>query len=418
MSMLGHLADATPAGGVEFAAMLADPYTFHLDAYRRLGPVHRLRVGKQEMVVAAGPDVNDFVYRNSDLWDYPSMMTVFSDQFGDRYVTAMGGAEHQLKRRRLAKAFRASVLESGVARMAAVLERTLAAAADRGDPVDLRRLCNLLIFDQAAALLGVDMSEDAAEVFLAFEHRLLSRRLAGDDGVALRSRMFDELARVIDQKIAAPGDDPFSMVLVEDDGAPVSRDELMIDLALFFLAGTETTSHVILWSLVELARMPAWRAEVTDEVADWRISDRERLELPRTRATVLEAERRYPPLPFGLLLGYDDVDLLGHRVPRGIPIFHARTLTHFLDECYADPMRFLPERHLGRTYPARFQGLFGGGTHLCLGAPLARIQEALAVALVTRDWLIELVEDVPDRVRTDAVVTPDVDAVHVVISHR
>jgi sterol 14-demethylase len=411
---LDHLPDGTPPGGADRLAMRVDPYTYHLAGYRRAGPVHRLRLGGSELVVAAGPEVNDFVYRHSDLWDYPTMMAIFRETFSDRYLTAMAGDAHQSKRRRFAAAFRSSVLDAGVPTMAAAVDRTVESASS-SDVVDLRRLCNHLVFDQTAALFDVAPAAGAAELFLEFEHRLLSGTL-GDAG-PLRAELYDELGRILDAKLAKGGDDPLASVL-DDDGRPVPRAELLDDLAMLFLAGTETTAHVILWSLIELARDSSWAARVDDEVGGWRIADPERLDLPAVRATVLEAERRYPPLPIGLLIGFDDVDLLGHRIPAGTQILHARTLTHFLEECYPDPMAYRPQRHLGRSHPSRVQGAFGGGSHHCLGFPLARIQSALAVALVRRDWDLTWRIEPPTTVRTDAVVTPDVASVAVTIRRR
>lgn len=411
---LDHLPDGTPTGGANRAAMRDDPYTYHLAGYRRAGPVHRVRLGRSDLVVAAGPDVNDFVYRHSDLWDYPSMMTVFREQFSDRYLTAMAGAEHQLKRRRFSAAFRASVLEAGVAGMAVAAQRALESAAS-SDDVDLRRLCNHLVFDQTAALFDVAPSDGVADLFLEFEHRLLAGRL--DDVDPLRSCVFDELGRILDAKLASGGSDPLALVLT-DGSKPVPRSELLEDLALLFLAGTETTAHVILWSLIELARDPSWAARVDEEVESWDFGGEDRLDLPAVRATVLEAERRYPPLPFGFLIGFGDVEMLGHRIPAGTPILHARTLTHFLEECYPDPMAFRPERHLDRSYPSRQQGVFGGGSHHCVGFPLARIQSALTVALVRRDWDLTWHLEPPTAIRTDAVVTPDVESVTVTIRRR
>jgi cytochrome P450 len=66
---------------------------------------------------------------------------------------------------------------------------------------------------------------------------------------------------------------------------------------------------------------------------------------------------------------------------------HANSLAHFLEEIYEAPFEFKPGRFLEqKSYPAKANGFFGGGTHICLGMNLAMIHAPLILANLVRNY--------------------------------
>ncbi len=86
---------------------------------------------------------------------------------------------------------------------------------------------------------------------------------------------------------------------------------------------------------------------------------------------------------------HEDAEIGGHRIPADREVFAILWGANRDPEVFAEPDRFDIARPNAREHLA-----FGGGTHLCLGAHLARMeaQEALG-ALVRRSPRLELSQD-------------------------
>src|SRR5207249_7741025 len=207
-----------------------------------------------------------------------------------------------------------------------------------------------------------------------------------------KGRVLAVLGDVIDKRSAqgAGGDDALSLIerAHPADMPPIPRQEMLHDLAMLMLAGSESTAHVILWELLFVAANPEWRDELRAELEGW--DPGRTLEpgaYPKLIATATEMERLRPPFPFFPRVAGADFEWRGVTVPKGTRILHTITLCHFLEEIFEAPYEFRPSRFLGdRAYPPRAIGLFGGGTHLCLGMPLARLEAPLTLAAVVSGW--------------------------------
>ena len=77
------------------------------------------------------------------------------------------------------------------------------------------------------------------------------------------------------------------------------------------------------------------------------------------------------------------------------------------EEVYRDPMQFSPSRFLGLDeWPRAAHAVFGGSSHICLGQPLARIEEPLALAIVTAGFDLEPQRPIGLEARLTGVVSP------------
>ena len=71
----------------------------------------------------------------------------------------------------------------------------------------------------------------------------------------------DSLAQLIQQRGIQPTSNTsiwacLGRLTDHKTGAPIASEALAINVALFFLAGYETTAHTITWALFELAAQP------------------------------------------------------------------------------------------------------------------------------------------------------------------
>ncbi|MCB1489242.1 MAG: cytochrome P450 [Bauldia sp.] len=228
---------------------------------------------------------------------------------------------------------------------------------------------------------------------------------------ALR-RQTAELRRLVAGMIAArrqqqsPQDDLFNRLLATTDpetGRELADEQLVDNLLTFLLAGHDTTSRALTWSLYLLSRSPEWaerlRAEV-DAVAGGRAVARDDVaQLVLTRQFVNEAMRLFPPVPTITRIAAVDTELAGHPIPAGtlivIPVYvvHRHRLL-WKDPDVFDPSRFAPG--LERTYPRNQFMPFGAGPRVCIGAAFATIEATVVLASLVRaadfDWAGE--EDV------------------------
>ncbi|CAM4222485.1 Cytochrome P450 130 [Mycobacterium basiliense] len=159
-----------------------------------------------------------------------------------------------------------------------------------------------------------------------------------------------------------PGTDILSQVLTGDD--PLNDEEALGLSYVFVLAGLDTVTSAIGTALLELAQSPSLRdllIEMPDQIAVF----------------VEEMVRLEPPAPVVPRVTTQEVTVAGARIPAGARVWLCLGAINrdgsdaiSVDEVVMDGK---VHRHWG----------FGGGTHRCLGAHLARME----LELVIGEWL-------------------------------
>ena len=401
-------------------AFCSDPLGFYLRGFRQHGPLFRTRQLGHLYHVMAGPEANDFIFQSNDLWDYALARAHFRENFSDRYLPQLNGPEHRSKRRRLSPAFKPAVLMQHFPAMHDTLVRRIDGLG--GAPTDLRAFTRSLITAMTStAFLQRDLADGVDRWIALFEHDLLRGGSMGSfrhlwyarpSYRRNRGRVFAAIDAALGAS-GAPKDglvpDLIALMLADasSGGSPPTREEVVHDVAMLYLAGSDSTSSVILWTLMFLDADPGWREELRAELASFDPARFTSLsDFPKLRATVTEVERLRPPFPTFGKASNRDFAFAGMRVPRGAPIIHALAVPHFMEEIFPDPLRFRPARFIERPETARNLGLFGGGAHACLGQPMARIQETLAVAGIVARY--DVVFDGTPRMdaRFDGVTAP------------
>jgi cytochrome P450 len=228
-----------------------------------------------------------------------------------------------------------------------------------------------------------------------------------------RWRIFRFLGRLLDERARKKTDseDILSLILAAHpaDAPPIPRQELIYDLSQLFMAGSTTTSQVILWALIYLSKNPSWLAELREELKAWDpFHFTGMTAFPKLKATLLEIERLRPPGATLTRISARDFAFRGYLVPKNTPVLHLGTLCHFLPEIYDRPLEFRPQRFLedASLPPKNAHGIFGGGAHSCVGQPLVRLLTPLLVAdLVTR-YDLHFESELSLETKLDVVVTP------------
>ncbi|XP_035695358.1 cytochrome P450 18a1-like [Branchiostoma floridae] len=183
----------------------------------------------------------------------------------------------------------------------------------------------------------------------------------------------------------------------------LNEEELRQDIFDLFIAGTESTTATILWSLLLLSVHPEIQRKLQDELDSalgphQDVSVLDRPYLPYTEATILEV-LRFRPTPFGLPHATTaDVTLGGFEIPAKTQVLINRWALNMDDRKWShpdkfDPGRFVdPEGHL--DVPVYFRP-FLMGRRACIGSHLAKMELLLFLSTILRRFTIKPPEGTP-----------------------
>jgi cytochrome P450 len=180
-------------------------------------------------------------------------------------------------------------------------------------------------------------------------------------------------------------------------GQTFSTDEMVDQVAIFFLAGHETSASALSWALYLLATHPDVQDKVAAEVATLSdppgMSDLSRLRF--TRDVFRETLRLYPPVPMMVRENTKPEDLRGRAVRPGAQIVISPWHLHRHDRIWDNPDGFDPDRWTREeTKVSQRDGYlpFSAGPRVCPGAGFAMVEGVLVLAALLRDWQFHPVE--------------------------
>jgi cytochrome P450 len=178
----------------------------------------------------------------------------------------------------------------------------------------------------------------------------------------------------------------------DEDGTPMSDEQIRDEALTIFLAGHETTANALAWTWYLLAEHPAVEARLHEEI-DRVLGDRTATaeDVPRltyTHDVVAETMRLYPPA-WGLgRKAIRETKLGPWTIPEGALVLVTPLVTQRHAQWWPQPHTFRPERWAedakGRPKFAYFP--FGGGGRLCIGEPFAWMEAVLIVATIAQRW--------------------------------
>ncbi len=181
-------------------------------------------------------------------------------------------------------------------------------------------------------------------------------------------------------------------------GERFDSNEMVDQVAIFFLAGHETSASALAWALWLLAANP----DVADKVAAEgtalgaapQFSDLSKLRY--TKDVFREALRLYPPVPMMVREASCPEHFRDRDVPKGSQIvlspWHLQRHERFWDDPDAfDPSRFKTENGKQCLRDAFIP--FSGGPRVCTGAGFAMVEGPLVLALIARAFRLSPVED-------------------------
>lgn len=249
-----------------------------------------------------------------------------------------------------------------------VLERhaaeMIAALAARGECEVMADFAQLYPFQVFMDLYGLPI-QDRDRLIAAKDAVIADKPFLTQADMEQGRMLLEYLVAAIQERRKNPGTDMLSQVMASD--GDFSDLELLGMSHLLILAGLDTVTAAIGFSLYELARRPALRRELKDN--------------PRQiRVFIEEIVRLEPSAPVAPRITTEYVNVGGMTLPPGTPV---RLCMAAVNRDESDSMSTNELVMDGKVH--RHWG-FGGGPHRCLGSHLARIELTVVVA----EWLRQL----------------------------
>lgn len=193
-------------------------------------------------------------------------------------------------------------------------------------------------------------------------------------------------------------DDLATKILTTRDpltGDRLDQDEMVDQVAIFFLAGHETSASALAWTLYLLALHPDWQERAAQEAAGLSddFSGLSRMKL--NRDIFREALRLYPPVPMMVRETTRPETFRGRAVRPGAQVVLSPWHLHRHERFWADPDGFDPARWAttaGRESAREAYMPFSSGPRVCTGAGFAMAEGVLLLAMLLRRFRFERVE--------------------------
>jgi cytochrome P450 len=296
-------------------------------------------------------------------------------------LLSMDPPDHSRLRKLIQPSFSARAMEAMRPRIQKItddlIDEAERAAEERGETGPNRRMDLIEAFAYPmpvtviSDMLGIPR-EDREQV-KGWTENLLRADALRNGGMAKESRakvrqFTDYLRDLFGAKRRDPGEDMITQLLqAEEDGDKLNEDEVLSTVFLLYIAGHVTTVNLVGNGVFALLSHPTEAAKL-------------RADLGLARAVVEETLRYWGPVDLiGRRIAKEDLELGGIHIPKGEPIMIG------LASANRDPARFADPDVFDITRPdADRHVAFGKGIHLCVGAPLARVEGQIAFEALFR----------------------------------
>lgn len=189
-------------------------------------------------------------------------------------------------------------------------------------------------------------------------------------------------------------------LLIEQERNPGFTDkEVFGNVFTMLLAGEDTTSNSLSWTLYFLATHPEYIQKIREEAqavypeTDMAVSYETLKQLKWTEAVVQEAMRLKPVTPNLYMQALQDVTIHDLQITKGTTVMLQNKVPQTQEQHFTNADRFQPERWISNGCPVHSPEVmraFGGGPRFCPGKTLAMNELLLTVSMICRHFDLEL----------------------------
>ncbi|WGW03105.1 cytochrome P450 [Tropicibacter oceani] len=336
-------------------------------------------------------------------------------------VFLTNGAQWQRQRRIIDPAFEGGRLRETFGAMWAASEAARARLADRaGEAVEIEEITSHAAADVIFRTLFSIPIEDAVAQKVFHEFRTYQRtqpilnlaafvplprwmprffrRDTKDTARRIRA-LITGLTEDRQREIAAgtAPDDLATKIMTTVDpqtGDTFDAREMVDQVAIFFLAGHETSASALAWALYLVATNPGWQDRIATEAQalSGDFSDVSKLKI--SRDVFREALRLYPPVPMMVRENTCPERFRDRTLPKGSQVVLSPWHLHRHERLWDNPDGFDPARwqtENGKTCARDAYIPFSAGPRVCTGAGFAMVEGPLLLSLLLRDLRVTAV---------------------------
>ncbi|XP_055852793.1 probable cytochrome P450 6a20 [Episyrphus balteatus] len=197
------------------------------------------------------------------------------------------------------------------------------------------------------------------------------------------------------------------LIELKNDGAGLSIEEMAAQTFMFFLAGFETSSTTIGFTLFELALNQDIQNKLRDEINtcieknNGVFSYDAMISMTYMEKVVKETLRKYPLVTNLVRRAIEDYPTSNpkYTIPKGTMVFIPADAIHHDPEIYPDPDRYDPERfdadEIQSRHPLTWLP-FGDGPRHCIGLRFGKMQTYIGLVTLLRNYRFHYCDKTPN----------------------
>ena len=381
-----------------------------LDSYNRYGPVFTITLAGTPIVALIGPEANQYILAQRAENFESRSASILTPLLGQGLLVIDGG-QHRRHRTIMNPAFHKRRVAAYAEAMVELADRAMA-RWPAGRPLRLFEETRYITLDIVArTIFGVDLDSQRGaiksqiEAMLSFFDAPIAVQLAPfSPPVGPWRRLqagragFDRtIQAAINERRAAGGEgvDILTDLMESRDeqGNPLSDQEIADELTTILLAGHDTTVSLFAWMVMLLCRHPEVLERVRAEqeaVLGGRLPTPDDLRaMPYLDMVISETLRLYPPAWMGPRRSVEAFSFAGHEIPARTRVLYSEWVTHRLPQYFAEPNAFRPERfdrERGERHAAYSYIPFAAGPRVCIGMSFALIEAKALMSVLMHHW--------------------------------